>query len=202
VSRLVVDPERFTDDATEPMAAHGLGAVYTRTLTGVPLRNGLSPAEREALLETYYRPHHSRLAARVNEALAAHGAALILDCHSYPAEPHPYEDPRRPRPEVCLGTDPYHTPDWLFETAAEHFRDAGYTLERNHPFSGTIVPLEHLGVNDRVWSIMVELRRNTYMDEKSGSKLVRFDEVRGAVQTALAALIHDAFRASSTRHPA
>ena len=38
VSRFVVDPERFTDDALEPMAARGMGAVYTATTDGAPLR--------------------------------------------------------------------------------------------------------------------------------------------------------------------
>jgi N-formylglutamate deformylase len=38
VSRLVVDPERFSDDADEPMAARGMGAVYTKLSTGEPLR--------------------------------------------------------------------------------------------------------------------------------------------------------------------
>ena len=45
VSRLVVDPERFSDDADEPMAAGGMGAVYTKLSTGEPLRV-LSHAER------------------------------------------------------------------------------------------------------------------------------------------------------------
>src|SRR5262245_48044609 len=38
-SRLVVDPERFADDAREPMAAVGQGAVYLRTTDGAPLRD-------------------------------------------------------------------------------------------------------------------------------------------------------------------
>jgi hypothetical protein len=38
VSRLVVDPERFVDDATEPMAACGMGVIYTQTSQRMPLR--------------------------------------------------------------------------------------------------------------------------------------------------------------------
>src|SRR5580692_9817009 len=38
VSRLVVDPERFTEDAQEPMARKGMGVVYTHTSSGHPLR--------------------------------------------------------------------------------------------------------------------------------------------------------------------
>src|SRR5438067_6724604 len=41
VSRLVVDPERFTDDALEPMAARGMGVVYMAATDGAPLRGSL-----------------------------------------------------------------------------------------------------------------------------------------------------------------
>ncbi|MBP9591041.1 MAG: N-formylglutamate amidohydrolase [Steroidobacteraceae bacterium] len=38
VGRLVVDVERFPDDGDEPMAARGMGAVYTATSQLTPLR--------------------------------------------------------------------------------------------------------------------------------------------------------------------
>src|SRR5437899_10710981 len=63
VSRLVVDPERFLDDAVEPMAAHGMGAVYTCTTDGAPLRDGLTEPQRAALLARFYEPHHAALDA-------------------------------------------------------------------------------------------------------------------------------------------
>ena len=39
VSRLVVDPERYLDDTSEPMAARGMGVIYTRTSDGRALRS-------------------------------------------------------------------------------------------------------------------------------------------------------------------
>ena len=46
VSRLLVDPERFRDDAQEPMSSFGMGVVYTKTHHGRDLKSGSTPLER------------------------------------------------------------------------------------------------------------------------------------------------------------
>src|SRR4051812_20626413 len=61
ISRLVVDPERFTDDASEPMSKKGMGVVYTTTSNGLPLRHSPLPDERAQLLARFYDPHHAAL---------------------------------------------------------------------------------------------------------------------------------------------
>ena len=111
VSRLVVDVERFPDDADEPMAARGMGAIYEVTSRLVPLRRKLTAAERETLLATYYRPHHAHLELVVSQALERFGRCLVLDCHSFPSVALPYEqaNPTSARPDICIGTDEFHT---------------------------------------------------------------------------------------------
>src|SRR5450759_3321298 len=92
VSRLVVDPERFEDPEAERMEAVGMGAVYTKTSQGLPLRGEAEAArEREALLARYYRPHHAALEAATAAALAAHGRCLRVDCQSFSSRPLPHE---------------------------------------------------------------------------------------------------------------
>lgn len=92
VSRLIVDPERFTDDARERMAQKGMGVVYTSTASGQPLRRPPSAIQRQQLLARFYEPHHAALTRAVAVALQAHGKCLLLDGHSFPAHPLPYED--------------------------------------------------------------------------------------------------------------
>jgi N-formylglutamate amidohydrolase len=187
LSRLVIDPERFTDDKREPMAAVGMGVVYTRTSSGHSLRVELSTADREGLLSTYYRPHHKKLSGAVADALDVHGRCLILDCHSFSSTPLPHEPDQDPeRPDICIGTDPVHTPTWLGELVVGRFREQGYDVEVNHPFAGSIVPEVYFQKNSNVHSVMIEINRRLYMDETTGAR----NRDYGCFKQELAAILH------------
>jgi len=198
VSRLVCDPERFADDADEPMAAKGMGAIYTRTSDGRPLRSSLDAEERQRLLERYYRPHHERLEQLVGEALEAAGHILIIDAHSFPSSPLPCDQHQSPnRPDICIGTDTFHTPERLQQTAVAAFSNLGWRVELNRPYAGSIVPSSFLQKDARVYSIMVEVNRSLYMDEDTGERSAKFGEVRRKVQSALRVVI-DGFSQATT----
>lgn len=155
-SRLVVDPERFTDDS-EPMAAVGMGAVYTRRADGSVLR--VPDADRDAdLVARFFEPYAREIDELVVQILDESGRCLIVDLHSYPSVPLPYETaPTAARPEVCVGTDPFHTsrplaeltrlalgtPDWQVETGTR-------TVVENTPFAGSYVPMRRLHRDERV----------------------------------------------------
>lgn len=162
LSRLVVDPERFPDEREE-MLAVGMGAVYTRTTHGEALRP--ADTDPEPLVDRYFRPYARAMTEAVAGRLAAVGRAIVVDVHSYPSAPLPYElHGEGPRPTVCLGTDPFHTPPELVAAAREAFGEVGL----DSPFSGTYVPLEFYGRDPRVSALMVEIRRDTYMTEPGG----------------------------------
>jgi N-formylglutamate amidohydrolase len=168
LSRLVVDPERFPDDREE-MRAVGMGAVYLRTSHGMRLRRDDDPDHVEELLTRHYHPYAAAMADLVDARLAATAHAVILDVHSYPSRALPYElHATGNRPAVCLGVDPFHTPDWLRDAAREAFSSVG-DLDTNTPFSGTYVPLRHYRRNEAVTALMIEIRRDTYMTEPGGA---------------------------------
>jgi N-formylglutamate amidohydrolase len=183
VSRLLVDVERFEDDAHEPMAARGMGVFYTHTHDRKPLRRVLREDEREELVAAYYRPHHLLLQQRVDEALGSTGRALVIDCHSFPSQRLPYEiGGDGPRAEICIGTDSFHTPTSLRDAAVKGFADAGFSVTVDTPFAGALTPLKHYGKDHRVKAIMVEVRRDLYMDEHTGGRGERFEDIRADVK--------------------
>jgi len=186
VSRIVCDPERFLDDKTEPMSKVGMGVVYTHTSDGHILRPDLSDVERQKLIDRFYLPHHRRLEKAVVAELAKDGRSLIIDCHSFPSKPLPYEfDQSADRPDICIGTDDFHTPDWLINATREILDKYGLDVAQNRPFEGTIVPTKHFQKNFDVTSVMIEINRKLYMDESTGNRSTDFAECAGTLQRCL-----------------
>jgi len=178
VSRLVVDVERFEDDALEPMAAIGMGAIYMKTSGGGRLRRPISAAERDDLKSKWYRPHHDRLAALVAATVQQFGSVLIIDVHSYPSIPLPYElDQQLARPEICIGVDEFHTPTSVRNAFVSAFECGQFGVAVNSPFGGSIVPKAVFKSDPRVRSIMIEVRRDLYMGEATGHKRHCFDDM-------------------------
>jgi N-formylglutamate deformylase len=183
-SRLVVDPERFPDDAVEEMAARGMGAVYTHGAHGERLRE-LAPGVRDRLLDRYFHPYAAAFAELVTGHLDVHGACTIVDVHSYPTRRLPYELHDGPRPPLCIGTDATHTPRWLHDLVTEVAAEHGLATDDDTPFAGTYVPLDRYRTDARVTSVMLELRRDTHLDEATAE----LHEGAGAVTTFVTAVV-------------
>ncbi len=191
VNRLVVDPERFLNDDYEPMSGFGMGAIYTKTADGRTLRT-IEGDFREKLIESYYKPHHGALTKAVDEAVNRHGFCFILDCHSFPSRPLPCEiDQSHDRPDICIGTDDFHTPTGIPDIAMRLFGDAGYKTDLNKPYQGALVPMDYFGNDKRVLALMIEINRSLYMDEKSGDKLPTFNAFAYSVKRLVSELVSE-----------
>lgn len=176
-SRLICDVERFRKDEDEIMAARGMGVCYTSTSSLEQLKT-VTPQHREEMLKLYDR-HHEKLSEVSGNIVEKYGAALLIDCHAFSSERLPYElGDEGQRPGICIGTDDFHTPEWLADYLAESFSGRGYDVAFNRPFSGTLVPMEHFHKDPKLLSVMIELNRKLYMDEATGEKNAQFDQVK------------------------
>lgn len=176
MSRIVLDIERFQNEKDEPMSKVGMSALYTRTSSGLALRT-LSP-EMKSVLERIYRDYHDSFTNLVDAVLVKNDRALIVDCHSFPSVPRIYEpDQTSNRPDICIGTDEYHTPQKMTDLLKNNFEELGFGVEINTPFSGSIVPTRHYKKDKRVLSVMVEVNRKSYMNEETFRKLDTFPKI-------------------------
>lgn len=181
ISRLVCDVERFRDRQMESMTGKGMWVCYTHTSDGRQLKH-VSPEHEDEILSQYYDSHHDCLLSMANERIQAHGHCLIVDVHSFPEVPLLYEqhqDARRP--DICIGTDDFHTPGKLMHFSEQFFAGCGYSIAFNHPYSGSITPLTMYRRESRLLSVMIEMKRSIYMDEATGAKNTEFDKLKACV---------------------
>ena len=181
------------------MADRGMGVLYTKTHDRRPLRREPELQEREELLDRYYRPHHAKLEAMVDADLEEFDRALVIDCHSFPSRCLPYEvaTEEAPRPEICIGTDPFHTPDKFRDAAVEGFARSGFQVDIDTPFSGALTPSKHCGADERVHALMIEVRRDLYMNEDTGERSDGFADVKDILQSVIKELEEETNRKRS-----
>lgn len=115
---------------------------------------------------------------------------MVLDMHSFPSAPLPYELDQDPnRPDICIGTDSFHTPDAIRDTAREAFEREGLSVAVNRPFSGALVPMSVYHTDNRVLALMVEVNRRLYMNEEAGTKSAEFESMRSTLGRAFSAIV-------------
>jgi N-formylglutamate deformylase len=187
-SRIFCDVERFENDDEEVMSKVGMGVLYERFDDDELLRT-VTPELREEVIQNYYRPHHSELTLAVKTQLDLEGNCLIVDCHSFPSTPllKGLDQSTNP-PDFNIGTDAFHTPQDLIDRAAAYFKDKGYSLGVDWPYSGTIVPMKFYKKDKRVQSIMLEVNRKLYLKEPGKEKSENYAATKVIVQGFLRAM--------------
>lgn len=182
VSRLVCDVERFRNEKDEEMTKQGMWVCYTKTSDLKPLK-AVNNKHKQEILKLYYDKHHKNFEILVEESLKDNDSCLIIDAHSFPSVSLPYElHSQGSRPDICIGTDSFHTPQKIADYLYEAFSDLGYNVGINNPFCGTIVPLKFYGKEKKVHSIMLEINRSLYMDEKIGQKNNNFQRIKKDIE--------------------
>ncbi len=183
LSRLVLDPERYVRDEEELMSSRGMGMVYLRTSDMQFLRNpDTYSAERQRLINKYLRSYNDGITRLVAYQITKFGRCLILDCHSFPSKPLMYElDQEMSRPDICFGTDNFLTPPEIIDSLVSLCDFYGLSYKLNKPFAGTYVPMLYSGGDRRISSVMIEVRRDLYMDELAGDRKSSFADTKRVI---------------------
>jgi N-formylglutamate amidohydrolase len=171
---LELDPQMFEDalppeaNTDSPRVAAGLGMIARVIASGEEIYGRkLKVAEAIRRLERYYRPYHAMLAELIGETRRRFGACVLIDCHSMPSVGGPMErDAGRGRVDIvlgdCRGTS---CAPALTDRVEAAFRQIGYGVARNNPYSGGYVTQFYGRPAEKVHALQIEINRALYMDE-------------------------------------
>jgi N-formylglutamate deformylase len=177
--RLFFDPERFSLPEKEIMNEVGMGIFYTHTTDGIRFREDDDSHLYEEKLQKYYWPYHNALSMETQSLVDRFGRVLFIDGHSYPSKCFPFERfPTASRPEIDIGTDSFHTPDSLLQSAKNIFSES-FSVDIDQPFKGTLIPNGFYRENKNVSAMMLEVRRDVYLNNyESGSIDINQEGIR------------------------
>lgn len=151
-SRFVCDVERLPYDHLE---SKGQGIIYRRDIFGEIIERNIPDAKVYEL----YKMHHKKLNKSVNYSLTLFPKVVIVDAHSFTSK-------NENDPDVCIGTDIFHTPPDLTDIVVNFFNNKDYIVKINDPYNGTMVSQLHYQKTKDVNSIMIELNKKIYINNK------------------------------------
>lgn len=161
-SRVFCDVERFLEG--EPMEKKGMGFYYTHTDDGRRMREN-DPIEKNKIRDEYYIPHHQKLYNATKKLREQNGHVLIIDGHSFTDTPFQRDiSQNKNRPDICLGSDEFHTPTNILKQLKKFFENQGFSVLINNPYAGCIIPIEYYQKDKNVMGIMIEINRKLYME--------------------------------------
>lgn len=173
-NRIFCDVERL-DDEDEPLFEVGRGFYYTKTDDGKDLRI-LDNEIKEKIKTEFYDKHHNKLIDMVENRLNKFESVLIIDCHSFNDSPLNSDlDKTENRPDISLGVDYFHTPEWLVNKLKLSFESNNFSVKINSPYSGTIIPLKYYNKDKRVMGIMIEVNKKLYLGKED--KIIELNNI-------------------------
>lgn len=166
-SRYVVDLNRPPDNASLYPGQATTGLVPIETFDGESLYEGLLPdtQELQARLSQYWAPYHAALQLHLADAVARHGYALLLDCHSIRSHvPRLFEGRL---PDINLGTNDGASclPHVIHAVTRALQEQTTFSFVLNGRFKGGYITRHYGNPKASVSALQIELAQSSYMDE-------------------------------------
>ena len=194
--RSYIDPNRDEDEIDPSMLAEpwptplktdgpvslGSGLIWRRILPDVPLYDRkLSVSEVKARIDNYWRPYQTALKEAIDQTHERHGVIYHFNCHSNRtiAPAGSPEGGGVRRPEMEIGTLDGTTCSADF-TALVHetLKSLGYQVELDGFNKGQHLIRHYADPAQGRHSMMLEIRKDLYMDEKTIERNDRFVETQ------------------------
>jgi N-formylglutamate deformylase len=171
----------------------GKGLIWRMTDEGVPLYDRqLSVAEVQARIANCWQPYHAAVAQAIDQAHAAHGFSIHLNCHSMPAvaASHATDFPGLAHADFVVGNRDHSTSSpALAQLVCEHLAGRGYDVSLNHPYKGVELVRRYGEPARHRHSLQIEINRKLYMDERSLAVHDGFEPLQASLRSLVKLLL-------------
>ena len=171
----------------------GKGLIWRMTDEGVPLYDRqLSVAEVQARIANCWQPYHAAVAQAIEQAHAAHGFSIHLNCHSMPAvaASHATDFPGLAHADFVVGNRDHSTSSpALAQLVCEHLAGLGYDVSLNHPYKGVELVRRYGEPARHRHSLQIEINRKLYMDERSLALHDGFEPLKASLRSLVGLLL-------------
>ncbi|MBY9065789.1 N-formylglutamate amidohydrolase [Hyphomonas sp. WL0036] len=188
-----LDPTMFHDGPPRacalptPRVEAGLGCLPKVGAKGEAIyARLLSREEGEQRLAGVHDIYHGQLAAMLETLRAAHGRALLIDCHSMPS----VQPGRRNLTDIVLGDRFGSSCDPRLMNRLERvFRNHGLTVARNAPYAGGYTTRRYGRPRRGLHALQIEINRGLYMDEQMITRTSGFSQLRPVMDAVIQEMI-------------
>ena len=184
-SRIFCDVEKFKDDSKEVMSKKGMGVIYTNDCDNkIAYPN---KKYKNIVYKSYYDKHHNKLDKMVTNLLKKYNKCIIIDFHSFSDEMVKKVFNINNNPDICIGIDDFYTDKKLIDFTVNYFKQYGYKVEINKPYTGTIVPNKYFNKKEKkLLSIMLEINKRIYLNDN-------FNELKKCIDDYYKKILHSDF---------
>ena len=159
-----------------PRVKSGLGTIARIVADRMPIyRAPLTFDDADSRIQEIHIPFHAKLLDLLEQAIATHGNAFLLDIHSMPSKAlytwAARKNNKSDLPDIILGDRFGSSCDSSLIFAIERYlSQCGYKVARNAPYAGGYITQTYgLASKDvsNVQALQIEISRSLYMDEET-----------------------------------
>jgi len=184
-SRMFCDVERFLNDELESMSKFGMGVIYTKNSNQTNFIT-ISSDYKNKIISNYYLPHHKKIDDITTKLLNKYNKCYFIDLHSYSDEFVLKLFNKSDNPDICIGFDNNYYDKQFIDYSINYFKNNGYSVKTNYPYSGTLIPNVILKNNDkRIKPIMIEINKRIYLDNNKIINKHKFNKLKNDINNYL-----------------
>ncbi len=171
-----------TTDINSRRCRVGLGVLHRVVYQNKNIYDGLlNYNEAQERIKNVYEPYHKRLKQLVDRCVRKFGFCFLIDCHSMPSMICNIMNESKPLDFCICNLFDESCPHEVSQNLYQSLEAKGFRTEFNRPYAGAFITFNYCQPRKNIYTLQIEINRETYMDEQSYQKTSNFQNVSSCI---------------------